>query len=135
LRHLIISLRIEVWANENYPLPPPLDPTLVIEVPVPSQESARSCISVLWVSILSVTLRLFNWMLELFHQWGNTIVLCMIFLHSFGFYDDLPYLLFKFGDSYLVRANRMDNQELIIQKNWQHWVHKTEDKDKQKTTK
>jgi hypothetical protein len=74
-------------------------------------------VQVLFCCLLFVTLRLFNWMLELFHQWGNNIVLCIIFLHSFGFYDDLPYLMFKFGDSYLVRANRMDNQEWIIQKN------------------
>jgi hypothetical protein len=26
-----------------------------------------------------------------------------------------------------VRENRRDNQEWKIQKNWQHWVHKTQD--------
>jgi hypothetical protein len=28
-----------------------------------------------------------------------------------------------------IRDNRKDKQELTIQKNWQHWAHKTEDKD------
>ena len=27
-----------------------------------------------------------------------------------------------------VRENRRDNQEWEIQKNWQHWIHKTQDK-------
>ena len=30
-----------------------------------------------------------------------------------------------------IRENRRDNQEWTIQKNWQHWVHKTQDEDKQ----
>ena len=30
-----------------------------------------------------------------------------------------------------ARENRRDNQEWTIQRNWQHWVHKTQDKDKQ----
>ena len=29
------------------------------------------------------------------------------------------------------RENQRGNQELIIQKNWQHWIHKTQDQDKQ----
>jgi hypothetical protein len=29
-----------------------------------------------------------------------------------------------------VRENRRDNQEWLIQKNWQHWIHKTHDQDK-----
>jgi hypothetical protein len=28
-----------------------------------------------------------------------------------------------------VRENRRGNQEFTIQRNWQHWVHKTQDKD------
>jgi hypothetical protein len=31
-----------------------------------------------------------------------------------------------------VRENRRDNQEWLIQKNWQHWIHKTHDQDKHK---
>jgi hypothetical protein len=30
-----------------------------------------------------------------------------------------------------VRENRCGNQEWTIQRNWQHWVHKTQDEDKQ----
>ena len=30
-----------------------------------------------------------------------------------------------------VIKNRSGNQELTIQRNWQHWVHKTQDEDKQ----
>ena len=30
-----------------------------------------------------------------------------------------------------ARENRRDNQEWTIQRNWQHWVHKTQDEDKQ----
>ena len=30
-----------------------------------------------------------------------------------------------------VRENRRGNQEWTIQRNWQHWVHKTHDEDKQ----
>jgi hypothetical protein len=32
-----------------------------------------------------------------------------------------------------VRENRSGNQELIIQRNWQHRAHKTQDEDTQKT--
>ena len=28
-----------------------------------------------------------------------------------------------------VRENRIDNQELTIQRHWQHWEHKTQDED------
>jgi len=34
-----------------------------------------------------------------------------------------------------VRENRRGNQEWTIQRNWQHWVHKTQDGDKQNKTK
>ena len=30
-----------------------------------------------------------------------------------------------------VRENRRRNQEWTIQNHWQHWVHKTQDEDKQ----
>jgi hypothetical protein len=30
-----------------------------------------------------------------------------------------------------VRENRRDNQELTIKRNTQHWVHKTQDEEKQ----
>jgi hypothetical protein len=30
-----------------------------------------------------------------------------------------------------VRENRRSNQEWTIQRNWQRWVHKTQDEDKQ----
>ena len=30
-----------------------------------------------------------------------------------------------------VRENRRGNQEWTIQRTWQHWVHKTQDEDKQ----
>ena len=30
-----------------------------------------------------------------------------------------------------VRENRRSNQEWTTQRNWQHWVHKTQDEDKQ----
>ena len=30
-----------------------------------------------------------------------------------------------------VRENQRDNQEWTIQRNWQYWVHKTHDEDKQ----
>jgi hypothetical protein len=29
-----------------------------------------------------------------------------------------------------VRENRMSNHEWTIQRNWQHWVHKTQDENK-----
>jgi len=29
-----------------------------------------------------------------------------------------------------VRENRRSNQGLTIQRHWQHWAHKTQDKDK-----
>ena len=34
-----------------------------------------------------------------------------------------------------VRENRRGNQEWKIQRNWQHWVHKTQDEDKQQQQK
>jgi hypothetical protein len=30
-----------------------------------------------------------------------------------------------------VRENRRGNQQWTIQRNWQHWIHKTQDEDKQ----
>ena len=30
-----------------------------------------------------------------------------------------------------VRENRRGNQEWTIQNHWQHWIHKTQDEDKQ----
>ena len=30
-----------------------------------------------------------------------------------------------------VRENRRGNRQWTIERNWQHWVHKTQDKDKQ----
>ena len=30
-----------------------------------------------------------------------------------------------------VRENRRGNQQWTIQRNWQHWVHKTQDEEKQ----
>ena len=30
-----------------------------------------------------------------------------------------------------ISENRRGNQEWTIKRNWQHWVHKTQDKDKQ----
>ena len=32
-----------------------------------------------------------------------------------------------------VRENRRSNQEWTTQRNWQHWVHKTQEEDKQNT--
>ena len=31
----------------------------------------------------------------------------------------------------LEKTTRGNHQELTIQRNWQHWAHKTQDKDKQ----
>jgi hypothetical protein len=50
----IISLKEEVWAHTTSLTPPHL-----IEVPVQSQESERSCICVLGLSILSLFLRFY----------------------------------------------------------------------------
>ena len=72
LKHLddrIISLSREVWAHKISLTPPPL-----IEMFVPSQESERSCICVLGVSICSLS---------------------MIFLLDFG--SDLTVLCFYFS--------------------------------------
>jgi len=33
-----------------------------------------------------------------------------------------------------VKENRRGNQEWKIQRNWQHWVHKTQNDDKHKKT-
>ena len=30
-----------------------------------------------------------------------------------------------------IRENRNGNQERTIQRNWQHWAHKTQDEEKQ----
>jgi len=30
-----------------------------------------------------------------------------------------------------IRENRRGNQEWTIQRNWKHWIHKTQDEDKQ----
>ena len=46
----VISLRGELWAHKTS-----LTPPLFIEVSVPSQESERSCIFVLFVSILPLS--------------------------------------------------------------------------------
>jgi len=46
----IISLRGQVWAHKTY-----LSPTFFIGVLVPSQESERSGIYVLWVSIVPLS--------------------------------------------------------------------------------
>jgi len=37
------------------------------------------------------------------------------------------------GSEYIinVKENRRGNQEWTIQRNWQHWVYKTQDEDKQ----
>ena len=45
---------------------------------------------------------------------------------------DIPSLIKCFIN---VRENRTGNQEWTIQKNWQHWAHKTQNGDKKKTTK
>ena len=34
-----------------------------------------------------------------------------------------------------VRENRNGSQEWTIHRNWQHWVHNTQDEDKQSKTK
>jgi hypothetical protein len=43
-------------------------------------------------------------------------------------------LKFNSVDQINGRENRRVNQELAIQKNWQHWIHKTQDEDKQSKT-
>jgi hypothetical protein len=53
-------------------------------VPIPRQESERSCIGVLWVSILPLFLRFCNWTLELFRQWG---IFCFLFYCWYRWYD------------------------------------------------
>ena len=50
LRDRIISLRREVWAYKTS-----LTPPLFIEVPVPSQESERSCVCVLELAMLPLS--------------------------------------------------------------------------------
>jgi hypothetical protein len=50
LRDHIISLRVEISANKTSLILP-----LLIEVPVPSQESEQSCICMLGVSILPLS--------------------------------------------------------------------------------
>ena len=35
------------------------------------------------------------------------------------------------SESVKVRENRSANQEWTIQRHWQHWVHMTQDEDKQ----
>jgi hypothetical protein len=65
VKHLhdrITSLRGKVWAHQTS-----LTPSLFIEVPVPSQESERSRICVLGVSILPVS-EIFYWVWEMFRQ-------------------------------------------------------------------
>jgi len=42
------------------------------------------------------------------------------------------FLLFS-TQSINVRENRRGSQEWTIQRNWQHWAHKTQDEDKQNT--
>ena len=60
-----------VWGHKTS-----LTPSLYIEVPVPRQEGERSCIGVLWVSILPLFLRFCNWTLvELFRQWSIFVFL------------------------------------------------------------
>jgi hypothetical protein len=64
-RHLynrIITLRRDAWARKAS-----LSPPLFIEVSVPSQESERSCICVLHVSILPLS-TIFILDLEMFQQ-------------------------------------------------------------------
>ena len=51
-KHRIISLNGEVWTHKTSSTPPPL----FIEVPVPSQESERSCFCVLGVSMLPLSM-------------------------------------------------------------------------------
>ena len=64
--------RREVWSHATALMPP-----LFIEVPVPRQESERSCICVLGGSILSLFLRFLEWISELF--WQCTILICFSF--------------------------------------------------------
>jgi len=68
LHDRIISQRGEFWSHKTS-----LTLPLFIEVPVPSQESERSCICVLGVSILPLSTIL---ILELFRQCG---ILCFSF--------------------------------------------------------
>jgi hypothetical protein len=62
-----ISRSGEVWVHKTSLIPPPF-----IEVPVPSQESKRSCICMLEVSILPLFLRFLN-------CFDNGISLCFFF--------------------------------------------------------
>jgi hypothetical protein len=67
----LFHLVVENWAHKTSLIPP-----LIIEVPVPSQESERSCICVLEVLIFTLsTIFLLN--LELFRQ-------CGVFLSTFA---------------------------------------------------
>jgi hypothetical protein len=60
----LISLKEEVWVHQTS-----LTPPLIIEVPVPDQESERSCICVLEVSVLPLgTVCFLFWILELFRK-------------------------------------------------------------------
>jgi hypothetical protein len=54
------SFRGEVWVHKTI-----LTPPLFVEVPLPNQESERSCICVLGVSNVSLFPRIFNLILEL----------------------------------------------------------------------
>ena len=71
MHELIISLRGKVWAHKTS-----LTPPHVIEVPVPRQESEKSCIGVLGVSgIVSLFIRFCDWILELSRQCGIFVFL------------------------------------------------------------
>ena len=50
-----------------------------------------------------------------------------IIIHSVRVYKSFIFIYERVGE------NRRGNQEWTIQRNWQHWVQKTQDEDKQST--
>ena len=70
-----------------------------------------------------------------------SLLICVLFYTVFciGYHVSLDFVhkelkgfqLLKRKISINVRENRRGNQEWTIQRNWQHWVHKTQDEDKQ----
>ena len=54
-------------------------------------------------------------------------IIIITYAHSQRIYN----IDIKSPHSINVRENQRGNKEWTIQRNWQHWVHKTQDEDKQ----
>jgi hypothetical protein len=92
------SYTVNIWANLTS-----LTPSLCIEVSVPSQKSERSCICVLWVSIVCTCFYGLS-----IRFWNGSVLIALLYINIFAFTRNRPDISQIYSDMKLAISNKVN---------------------------